>query len=459
MPAGADQQANRDEILIQITRARQDAIEAYQQIRTASHGYRLVVGRDFQPRSVPEVQAWLADQNALLLEYFIGQNASYLFVVPPSGEPRAVELTISQELAEQHQLAAGPLTRSSLSALVGRGQEGLWESLASPEASTKLTSRLNLLWQLLIPERERPALLSDQVPRLIVVPDGPLGLIPIETWVVEPGETPKYFLDVGPVVTYAPSATALLGLAQLPTRPTPKDLKPVLTIADAVYSAVSAQPSSRPADGLSDQAGYQRAGGRLTPLPFTGVESKWLSDVFQKQSVAVGQLIQKNATEAALRYNVPGRRVVHIACHGLMDAASGNLFGALALTPGKTSSLDDGFLTLAEIYELDLQGCELAILSACQTNFGPQQTSEGTWSLSRGFLVAGSRRVVASNWLVDDEAAASLMSYFAGGLATSWNESDLSCAKRLHAAKRWCRQQSKWTHPYYWGTFVLVGPN
>jgi hypothetical protein len=86
------------------------------------------------------------------------------------------------------------------------------------------------------------------------------------------------------------------------------------------------------------------------------------------------------------------------------------LTSVLALTPGPPGSppANDGFLTLAEIYELDLKGCELAILSACQTNFGPEQRGEGVVALSRGFLAAGARRVLASNWLVDDEAAASL---------------------------------------------------
>ena len=99
--------------------------------------------------------------------------------------------------------------------------------------------------------------------------------------------------------------------------------------------------------------------------------------------------------------------------------------GALALLPFETlvvDPADDGYLTLAEIYGLDLKGCELTILSACRTNYGPQQQGEGVWALSRGFLVAGSRRVVASNWLVDDEAAASLVSYFCGCLAAAEKE-------------------------------------
>ena len=155
--------------------------------------------------------------------------------------------------------------------------------------------------------------------------------------------------------------------------------------------------------------------------------------------------------------------MLHFACHGLTDQAYGNFFGCLALTPGKQGAAnpaDDGFLTLPEIYELNLKGCELAILSACETNYGPQQKGEGVWALSRGFLVAGARRVVASNWLVDDEAAASLISYFCGGIAKDEAKGETADhAKALHDAKRWVRQQEKWASPYYWGTFVLVGPN
>ncbi|HRX83002.1 MAG TPA: CHAT domain-containing protein, partial [Pirellulaceae bacterium] len=89
-----------------------------------------------------------------------------------------------------------------------------------------------------------------------------------------------------------------------------------------------------------------------------------------------------------------------------------------------------------------------------------QQRGQGVWALSRGFLVAGSRRVVASNWVVDDQAGASLISYFASGLANAEKKQvDVDYASSLHAAKKWVRQQDKWSSPYYWATFVLVGPN
>jgi CHAT domain-containing protein len=164
-----------------------------------------------------------------------------------------------------------------------------------------------------------------------------------------------------------------------------------------------------------------------------------------------------------VRAQSAGHKVVHLACHGLVDQAHGNLFGALMFTPGPSADADpgdDGCLTLAEIYQLDMKGCELAVLSACNTNFGPEQRGEGVAALSRGFLVAGARRVVASNWLVDDEAAASLISYYCSGLAQAEKKGGpVDYAQSLHNAKRWVRQQEKWKSPYYWGTFVLVGPN
>ncbi len=116
-------------------------------------------------------------------------------------------------------------------------------------------------------------------------------------------------------------------------------------------------------------------------------------------------------------------------------------------------------ITLPEISRLDLRGTELAILSACQTNVGPQQFGEGTTGLSRAFLIAGAKRVVAGNWLVDDEAAASQISYYGSILAGSLRKiAPTNYAAALHEAKVWAKSQKEWSHPYYWAVFTHVGP-
>jgi CHAT domain-containing protein len=214
-------------------------------------------------------------------------------------------------------------------------------------------------------------------------------------------------------------------------------------------------------DELTPRSRYSAIRGQLAPLPNTNDECHWVAEHFNPAGLATGIFLKGQATEQAVRANLAGRRVIHLACHGLTDQTHGNLFGALALTPGSgaQNAADDGFLTLAEIYGLDMKGCELAILSACETNLGPQQHGEGVFALSRGFLVAGARRVVASNWIVDDQSSASLVSVFCSLLAKQHKAGQpMDHAAALHEAKRWVRKQEKWKHPYYWGAFLLVGP-
>ena len=68
--------------------------------------------------------------------------------------------------------------------------------------------------------------------------------------------------------------------------------------------------------------------------------------------------------------------------------------------------------------------------------------------------------MVASDWLVDDAAGASLISYYCAIVAKEQKETGHpDYAAALAAAKRWVRQQPKWSSPYYWGTFVHIGPS
>lgn len=58
------------------------------------------------------------------------------------------------------------------------------------------------------------------------------------------------------------------------------------------------------------------------------------------------------------------------------------MFAALALTPPATLTSDpetDGFLHLYEVHDLKLPECQLAVLSACETNAGEHFDGEGVW--------------------------------------------------------------------------------
>jgi CHAT domain-containing protein/Tfp pilus assembly protein PilF len=72
----------------------------------------------------------------------------------------------------------------------------------------------------------------------------------------------------------------------------------------------------------------------------------------------------------------------------------------------------DGVLTAEEISGLDLRGCELAVLSACQTALGKQEGYQGVLGLQRAFHDAGCAHLVASLWSVNDAATSVLMEDF-----------------------------------------------
>lgn len=90
------------------------------------------------------------------------------------------------------------------------------------------------------------------------------------------------------------------------------------------------------------------------------------------------------------------------------------------------------------------------VLSACETGLGEVKNGEGVYGLQRGFLVAGSRYILMSLWKVEDEATSELMTRF----YRYWLD-----GTDIHEAFRKAQDnlRQKYTHPYYWGGFILLG--
>ena len=126
------------------------------------------------------------------------------------------------------------------------------------------------------------------------------------------------------------------------------------------------------------------------------------SDATERRLKAVG-----GRSAASVRY-------LHVAAHGVLDS-SFPMNSALALTPASAGDTDDnGFLQAWEIYEQFRVDADLVTLSACETAVGEDAGGEGLISLSRAFLYAGAKSVVASLWRVRDDSTAALMTRFYG---------------------------------------------
>ena len=459
-----------------VREAEGDYSEIYEQMKNASPLWKSLGSGE--PVDLATTQRNLVPAGGLLLVYEIGWDNSFLFVIPPSGEaPGVAELEVSAEAAAVLGLEPGPVGAGDLARVllgiegVENGGEGLLAGLSrrsrgvaaffSSAPRREALAKLHVLWKVLVPGELWTRL--KMCTGVVVVPDGPLHRFPLEALAVQPAahwHEAVYWLDEGPVIRYAPSASALLAVQRRPVPPAGRGPgRDILSLSDPVFDSadLARLAGGRGAAGERERSAALLAEGALPRLPGTAREKEKILELFGRDRVEV--LERAGATEAALRAALPGKRWLHLATHGLVDEKSRSLFAALVLTPPLTaaaSAEDDGMLQLHEIYDLDLIRCELAVLSACRTNFGTEVEGEGVFALSRGMLVAGARRVVASQWSVDDDSTADLMNAFFSGLRAP-DPQQLDYARVLREARREVRRIRRWSAPYHWAPFVLIG--
>ncbi|HEV8514298.1 MAG TPA: CHAT domain-containing tetratricopeptide repeat protein [Cyclobacteriaceae bacterium] len=221
--------------------------------------------------------------------------------------------------------------------------------------------------------------------------------------------------------------------------------------------------------------GFPNYGGTsVASLPGTKVEVEGISKILKTTGYQVSLSEQNEATESKIK-SVKGSALVHIATHGyfLQDAESGAvgvdsenaknnpllrsgllLAGAAKTMSGEVlpnlESNDNGVLTAYEAMNLNLNGTDLIVLSACETGLGDVRAGEGVYGLQRAFIVAGAKAMVMSLWKVDDAATQALMTNFYTNLSKG--------GSKLKAFKQAQQQlMLKYKDPYYWGAFVMVG--
>lgn len=164
------------------------------------------------------------------------------------------------------------------------------------------------------------------------------------------------------------------------------------------------------------------------------VTDKFGGDLYEGDSI----------TKEVFKQNAPDYRILHLAMHAFTDdnnpMYSGMIFS------------QEEVLYAYELYNIDLNA-DLVVLSACNTGMGKLIKGEGVMSLARAFRHAGVPNIIMSQWEADDETASNVMTLFYEHLA-----SGLSKDRALTQAKLdYLDSNSRKIHPYFWGSFVLVG--
>lgn len=175
-------------------------------------------------------------------------------------------------------------------------------------------------------------------------------------------------------------------------------------------------------------------------LKFAGEEAEAVSKLFADGRV----MLRKAASETNLRNSGSAFRRLHIASHGRFRADA-PLDSGLYLA---SDEANDGLLTVGELYSISLPA-DLVTLSACETGLGKIVNGDDVVGLSRGFLYAGARSIVASLWSVDDHATSDLMQNFYQKLAAA------DKVEALRQAQLNTRRM--YPHPFFWAAFQLMG--
>lgn len=144
-------------------------------------------------------------------------------------------------------------------------------------------------------------------------------------------------------------------------------------------------------------------------------------------------------------------RYVHFAAHGVVDEENPRRSGIILSLDG--SDKEDGILQMTEIMRLKLNA-DLVTLSACRTGLGKLVNGEGVLGLTRAFLYAGTRSVIASLWNVNVTATAELMTAFYRNLKRGLPKDEALRQAKLELLNA---KQPAWRHPYFWASFVLMG--
>lgn len=388
-----------------------------------------------RPLELSEIQRDLLGSNTVLLSYSLGEARSFVWVVS-SNSFDVFELPPESEISG--------LVRQARAFL---GQPHDWKEKRARPVLRRLSEALI--------EPVQGAIAGKT---LLISPDGSLNTLPFALLTESP-EDDSYLVD-DHAILIVPSMSILKNLHDsLQWRPRAPGV--VAILADPIFSRdderihqKTAAQGNSPVAALAelDQLGFGLLRGsrglndRLTNSAEEGEAILRLAPP-GRSMLALGADANLDLVRSG---ELGGYQYIHIASHGLPSSESD--LSSLVLSRFDEHGRPRAWrLPAYEISQLDLPA-EMVVLSACETGLIEENGREEVSGLSRAFLYAGARRVVATLWNVDDRATTELMIRFYRAL---WKEG-LPPAEALRKAQVEMRK-TEWAAPPFWAGFVIQG--
>jgi CHAT domain-containing protein/Tfp pilus assembly protein PilF len=412
------------------------------------------------PLGLAEIQKVVTDDETLLLEYSLGEERSYLWAVTPTSFS-------SYELPSRAVIEAA--ARRCYELLTARNRQVKFETADEKrervqQADNEYPLAAAALSEMLL----GPVAAQLGRKRLLVVPDGALEYLPFAALTVPGRQTQFVPLMVQHEVTSIPSASTLAVLRRELHGRAPAE-KVVAVFADPVFDKADERVgySSRNGGGhhgapaatagaiaatAQEPAKSPDTDTALQRLPYTRQEADAILALAPPTSRKAALGFEANRA-AAMSEDLINYRHIHFATHSFLDTTHPELSGIALSMLDRQGKPQNGHLRAHEVFNLKL-GAELVVLSACRTGLGKEVKGEGLYGMTRGFMYAGSKRVLVSLWDVQDQATARLMTDFYRGLL---GPKRVDTAAALRAAQIGIWREGRWKAPYYWAAFVLQG--
>ncbi|MEP5612191.1 MAG: CHAT domain-containing protein, partial [Cyclobacteriaceae bacterium] len=284
--------------------------------------------------------------------------------------------------------------------------------------------------------------LSVEANQLIVIPDGRLSQLNFNTFLTErPGAGKiKYgnlhYLLNDFSISYAYSSTLNF-----------RDILKPSSFSFAGFAPSYKEDEYASLDSATHPLAYQLVRSGKLALPGAIAEVSTISNYLNGTS-----WINEKASESNFKSSSNKFSVLHLAMHSLLNSEEPEY--SELLFNSERDSLNDGYLTIDEIYNLDLNA-DMVVLSACSSGSGQVQIGEGPISFTRAFSYAGCPSVVMSMWKIPDAATTQIMVEFYKNIKNGdTKDQALRKAQLFYLSNT---SDPLYQHPFFWGSFVAMG--
>ena len=361
---------------------------------------------------IAAVQEQLLSQDKGIIEYFVGTENTYAFLIQKDTF-YLHKLTFNEQLLQ----AATTL------------KEDVFH-----KRDSQYIEKASALYQAIFAPIEAYGLPSN----LVIMPDGILHYVPFDILLKKPPSTnEKYatysFLIKKYTFSYCHSSTLLYALQHKAHTSTPK--QQVLSFAPSFYRS----------EKNYNQLMANRS--QLNELTYTLTETEKVSGLMNSKLVTGKAASKSLFLDLAANY-----QYLHLATHGKVNDNNAK-FSFIAFSNMVDTLKESYKLFTNELNDLTLNA-DMVVLSACETGVGQAYKGEGLISLSRGFLAAGAKSIVTTLWSINDKFTSEIVTSFYENLKKSMGKEEA-----LRQAKLTFLQTSDnfEAHPKYWAAFVPVG--